>query len=466
MAQLCAACRSGSVYVDNLSGEIAEFCSNKCRRAAVDKGMVEPCINCNLMPRALIGGQRINYCGKTCKNEAEALNPKGKAPVRNGQTGFRHSPHKGSYMIVSGQGGKMPGVFVASGSGSNRQGNTLNICQYCQAKPCFLNSPYCSRTCKDNARQVSRPPPIATLATLSSKPSPPQQPPTPNGPTKSPLIDPPNITITSPKTTAPPRQQISPPTTPPGGTLLPHTPSAPPISVPASPSQTIVAPQLPIHPQQSLPNIQIVLGHNYNPQPGQSPVHATLQHLPIVPVGPVGPSLNIPPRITSFAEPNQAQISNNVAQFLEDELPPPYTRHASGPSFGVIQPFIEGDRKITRDDRYNDENPYDFRTNWSEKPYSTRDDNWVEQEEHNYLSDGNPISENYPAFISYVAIEFINTDCKNILFSEAITDYPKFLFGLAELAYSMTTLDLQLIKQTKESLSSIFSFTIHKTLIM
>ncbi|CAG8602341.1 4182_t:CDS:2 [Ambispora leptoticha] len=206
--KLCGACHNFPAYIDTLSGEVAEFCSNKCRKTAVERGMIEPCINCGIMPRALKNGIRTNYCGKTCKNED----------------------------VV------------------NARGRSRSVCQQCHSKPCYQSSLYCSMTCKTKARQTKASPP--------------------------PIIPPPgSFTLTQPPPTAPP------------------------------------------------------LISNQN---------------------------------------------TTTVVVVQTDSPPPYT---PGNAFGL------GDRKITRDDTFDDENPYGFRMNLSEKPHSTRDDRWVEQEEQNYLTD-------------------------------------------------------------------------------
>ncbi|CAG8566567.1 6391_t:CDS:2 [Paraglomus occultum] len=69
----CAACKVSTVYIDPRTGETGEFCSNKCRKAAVYQGIVEACKHCNKYPRLLgQNGQRLAYCGGKCKNEAGA----------------------------------------------------------------------------------------------------------------------------------------------------------------------------------------------------------------------------------------------------------------------------------------------------------------------------------------------------------------------------------------------------------
>ncbi|CAG8443200.1 10304_t:CDS:2 [Ambispora gerdemannii] len=316
-ARLCGACRSFPAYVDTLSGEVAEFCSNKCRRTAVEQGMIEPCINCSVMPRALQNGKRTNYCGKTCKNE-DVIN-------------------------------------------LNPRGRSRSICQQCQSKPCYQNSPYCSKTCKDNARQIKVLPPIPPPHTCSLT-QPPTAPPLISNQILSNQMIPnqmmpnQNNNIVGPH--LPTVQILLPPPT--GQYQIPPLP--PPQALELNYQQS---PQSPTHKQLPSPPTQT---HPQSPQSPSKQLSSSPLHI----------HSQLPQQLPQQLPPPSSEVV--VAQ-APPEDPPPYTREP-GHTYGET-----GDRKVTRDEAFDDENPYGFRVNLSEKPHSTRDDRWVEQDERSYLSD-------------------------------------------------------------------------------
>ncbi|CAG8836586.1 20261_t:CDS:2, partial [Racocetra persica] len=72
---LCCVCKIAPVDVDKLSAEPrSRFCSENCRKEAYALGLFdrEKCRHCGISPRLVLSnGRKVDYCGMTCRKEAE-----------------------------------------------------------------------------------------------------------------------------------------------------------------------------------------------------------------------------------------------------------------------------------------------------------------------------------------------------------------------------------------------------------
>ncbi|CAG8605612.1 10187_t:CDS:2 [Paraglomus occultum] len=192
MAAECAVCKINPVHVNSFTGQAAEFCSNSCRREAVRKGLVEPCLFCKIMPRLLLSNdQRLLYCGKTCKDKAETgvvirrrqplsqvpPTQRYSAPVLSQHAQImlstlpsRYSMHNQTTLsLVSSASSSASHQLPRVETGRNHvcdlvplQGDRATddkpTCRVCLVKPCWKDSKggdyslYCSRTCKEKAQ--------------------------------------------------------------------------------------------------------------------------------------------------------------------------------------------------------------------------------------------------------------------------------------------------------------------------
>ncbi|RIA97886.1 hypothetical protein C1645_801485 [Glomus cerebriforme] len=159
---LCAECKVKTVFIDN-SGRPAEFCSNLCRKTAVEKRHVQPCIKCQSWPMVrLPDGSRSPYCGKNCQNLAGASSPVGSPIQLQPQPSYRPI----NYPIMAPPQLNQPNPLLSNGGarpiGSPWVMTTVPFCRYCQVNPCWkdtvkqLYSSYCSRRCKEAAERAPR----------------------------------------------------------------------------------------------------------------------------------------------------------------------------------------------------------------------------------------------------------------------------------------------------------------------
>ncbi|CAG8759461.1 28215_t:CDS:2, partial [Racocetra persica] len=179
MARLCAVCRIKEVYIEN--GYPTEFCSHNCRKAAVDRHLVEACIVCRIYPRVLLQtGTRSPYCGKNCQAKATAYGS-GAPPTRY-TTPTRPPIQQGfprPVLVSSPVSTIQPGQVISvppplpvrqpvAPVNVNRpfpmnQGQYMSpMCVQCKVKPRWRDqntgqlSLYCGKTCKDKATGLSR----------------------------------------------------------------------------------------------------------------------------------------------------------------------------------------------------------------------------------------------------------------------------------------------------------------------
>ncbi|RGB33613.1 hypothetical protein C1646_743247 [Rhizophagus diaphanus] len=449
---LCAECKRKNVYIDN-SGQPAEFCSNQCRKTAVEQRHVAPCIKCRIWPMVrLPDGTRSPYCGKQCQNSAGANSP-GSSPISP------QSYHPGSYPTMTSPQSNHPNPPIGISphqqllpGGSVKPGSwvmtTIPFCRYCQSKPCWndpakqLYSAYCSRRCREAAERAPRA--VSNLNAL-----PPQQ--NYSGqPTSPPLNDSPISSLpqtngllpslyhqpqrppipqrnTSSNTRYPPPNESS---------LQNRHPKANDNSQKEDDSQQQQASDISLNPKSShhfrYPDTETPISHP-NPQssdsqapppiPTNKPTQIRSQQINPMPINTSQPvqsssssqqSTEIPGSSQAQAQEqnqshspvsSQPQVPNNSRpQSQPDELlpeidentymitpyvfnpegnndePPPYTPNEA--FTGNIAPGEDiSIRKITRDDSFDDENPYGFR--------GVNNNNSEEQEQNNNQSNNN-----------------------------------------------------------------------------
>ncbi|RHZ86619.1 hypothetical protein Glove_48g205 [Diversispora epigaea] len=299
---LCAECKSKGVFMEP-SGNPGEFCSNQCRKAAVEHGKVQGCAMCHIYPRVrLQNGSRSNYCGRQCQSRAQVPRP----PTTQSNIPNITSPTRPTPPIpVSG------GIWVPV---------KVPLCLYCQNKPCWKDPgtqtylSFCGRRCKETFDAVN---------TLSPN----------NG------IVVPNNGIVVPN----------------NGIIMPNNGMVVPPSLPR-PTNTL-SPQLlspPLPPLPSLPQPT----NKSPPRLLSTPINGTRQQE--TPPSDPQLDLNQPPGLDKLNEtkPNKnkrtstLQSIDTITLSDDSELPPPY-EPSDRDRFKNCS-----DRKITRDDSFDDENPY------------------------------------------------------------------------------------------------------------
>ncbi|CAG8552194.1 4822_t:CDS:2 [Diversispora eburnea] len=134
---LCAECKLKGVFMEP-SGNPGEFCSNQCRKAAVEHGKVQGCAMCHIYPRVrLQNGSRSNYCGRQCQSRAQVVQ---RPPTTQSNISITSPTRPTPTIPVSG------GIWVPV---------KVPLCLYCQNKPCWKDpgtqaySSFCGRRCKE-----------------------------------------------------------------------------------------------------------------------------------------------------------------------------------------------------------------------------------------------------------------------------------------------------------------------------
>ncbi|CAG8523190.1 9809_t:CDS:2 [Funneliformis mosseae] len=171
----CAECKRKNVFIDN-TGQAAEFCSNQCRRTAVEKRHVQACIKCRIWPMIrLPDGSRSPFCSKKCQNSIGGNSPitVRPPPLPSSMPLQPPQPYRpATYAVLPSPPLNQPNPSIGMPSQSSMPilpiGNarpiggswvmaTVPFCRYCNAKPCWKDqvkltySSYCSRRCKDAA---------------------------------------------------------------------------------------------------------------------------------------------------------------------------------------------------------------------------------------------------------------------------------------------------------------------------
>ncbi|GES81305.1 hypothetical protein GLOIN_2v1502388 [Rhizophagus clarus] len=418
---LCAECKRKSVYIDN-SGQPAEFCSNQCRKTAVEQRHVQPCIKCRTWPMIrLPDGTRSPYCGKQCQNSAGANSPVG-SPISP------QSYRPASYPTMVQQNHPNPPIGMPPHqqllpSGSARPSpwvmTTIPFCRYCQSKPCWndpvknLYSEYCSRRCKEAAKRAPRA--VSNMNNALPQPN-------YNGQiissasTDSSLLSSMSQYQLYHQTQPPPLPQRSPPNDDlqqpqASDSSLNSNPSGHHFRYPNTDTPT------------SHPNSQVSDSQAPPPPiPTNKPTQTRPQQINMVPINTSvqsSPSSQLSTEIPSSSQaqaqeqnqsrslvPSQSQVPNNSRpRSQSDELHPginentyiltPYGFNPESNTIDVPPPYTPNEaftgnvapgedisiRKITRDDTYDDENPYGFR--------DANNNNSDEQEQNNNQSNNN-----------------------------------------------------------------------------
>ncbi|CAI2188257.1 10163_t:CDS:2 [Funneliformis geosporum] len=170
----CAECKRKSVFIDN-TGQAAEFCSNQCRRTAVEKRHVQACIKCRIMPMIrLQDGSRSPFCSKKCQNSIGGNSPitirppplpsiplQPPQPYRPATYSVPPLNHPNPSIGMPSQ-SSMPILPIGNARpiGDKWVMATVPFCRYCKVNPCWKDqaklsySSYCTRRCKDAAEQA------------------------------------------------------------------------------------------------------------------------------------------------------------------------------------------------------------------------------------------------------------------------------------------------------------------------